>query len=260
MFVELREITPEMAKSMLDRNTKNRPISQLQVKSLAKEITEDRWKINGDTIRFNGNVLIDGQHRLLAVLKAGKPIKTLVVEGLESDVFQTIDIGKIRSQGDTLAVEGHSNSKELASMLSYVERYMTGQCLKKTTYTNAEILVLCAKYPDAKDYMANCHHGRGLVPRALLMACNYLFSKKDPEKAARFIRALIYGKDISDENAVYILRERLMRNALSKSKLTTTYIFALIIKAWNADRQGKRLKVLKFCEDGVGEESFPIVV
>lgn len=260
MFVELREITPEMAQVMLQRNTKNRPVNQSQLNRLTKEIIEDRWKVNGDAIRFNGKALVDGQHRLMAVIKAGKPIKTLVVEGLDSDVFQTIDIGKARSQGDTLAVEGHSNAKELAAMLSHIERYMTGRCLARTSYTNAEILALAAKYPDAKDYMTKCHHGRGLVPRSLLMACNYLFSKKDPEKAAWFIQALISGKDISDEHAVYVLRERLMRNALSKSKLSSPYVFALIIKAWNADRQGKKLKVLKFCEEGDSGEAFPIVV
>lgn len=259
MLVELRTITPEMAKAMLQKNTKNRPVRSSQVKRLAQEIIDGRWKVNGDTIRFEEDVLVDGQHRLLAIVKAGKAIETLVVEGLETNVFQTIDIGVKRSPGDTLAVEGCSNSKELATMLTLIERYMTGQCLSKKHYTNAEVLALHKKYPDAKDFMAKCHHGKKLITRSLLMACNYLFAKKDPEKAEWFIKSLVSGKDISDKDAVYLLRERLMRNALSKSKLSTPYVFALVIKAWNADRQGKKVKCLKFCEEGVSGESFPIV-
>ena len=106
MLVELRTITPDIAKEMLLKNTNNRPVSEKHVRRLAKEITEDRWQLNGDTIRFNGTRLVDGQHRLLAVVKSGKAIETLVVDGLESDVFKTIDIGKIRSNGDTLAADG----------------------------------------------------------------------------------------------------------------------------------------------------------
>src|SRR5215471_7565954 len=92
-------LSPERAAELLEHNSYNRPLSQPHVERIARQIRDGKWKFNGDTIKIstNGDVL-DGQHRLWAVLEAKKAIETVIVYGIERDAFATIDtIRKHRS-------------------------------------------------------------------------------------------------------------------------------------------------------------------
>jgi len=130
MNVKLTTVTPEWAEETLKKNIGNRPLNVQHVDKLAKEMTNGRWKVNGDTICLNGSRVIDGQHRLHAVVQSGITIETLVVEGLSSDVFDTKDVGKRRSAGDTLGVAGEKNACRLAAALILIDKYFTGRVEK----------------------------------------------------------------------------------------------------------------------------------
>ena len=84
-------MTPELAKAYLDLNTRNRSISQNHVRFLSREMQAGRWKLNGDTICLSKTRLIDGQHRLLAIIDSGMAFPMLVIEELEDEVFDTKD-------------------------------------------------------------------------------------------------------------------------------------------------------------------------
>ena len=111
-------IDPNKARVYLEGNDNNRPLSAKHVEYLAGEIRNDRWQMNGETIKFNGSRLLDGQHRLHAIIKAGRPITTVVARGLDSETFHTIDSGKKRSAADTLSVAGERSSTRIAAALS----------------------------------------------------------------------------------------------------------------------------------------------
>lgn len=72
----------------------------------ARQMREGLWHFNAETIKFdvNGN-LLDGQHRLMAIVKSGCAISCLVVRNLPSEVFSTIDRGTIRSYGDVFSIK-----------------------------------------------------------------------------------------------------------------------------------------------------------
>ena len=259
MKVTNKEITPAIARIMLERNTGNRLVNQEHVRTLTREMLLGRWKLNGDTICLNGDRLIDGQHRLLAVVASGVTIETLVVEGLPSDVFDTKDIGKKRTAADTLSVRGETQCRNLAAALVVVDRYMTGRVGKKQTYTNTEVEDLLNKHPEARRSIRLCKETKKLIPLSVLAGCHYLFAKKDEEFADFFVHQLISGAGIPAGEPVYVLRERLLQNSMAKARLSPDYIFAITIKAWNATRAGKQVRTLKFCEDGVSAEAFPVV-
>lgn len=258
MNMELKTITPQKAGEMLKRNNKNRTISKLHVKRLANEIRSGRWKVNGDTICLNGDVLIDGQHRLHAIIEAGMPIQSFVVDGLPSDVFDTKDTGKRRSHHDTLSVLGKKNTTRLASMLKIIDKYNTGKSNKTVYYSNGDIEELLKLYYDAEESLTNIKT-KGLMPPALLDACHYLFSKKDPQLADEFVSAIIKGVGLYEDSPWYRLRERLETNRWSRSKLDKTYIMALCIKSWNAARSGKKVKYLRWKQQGENGEAFPTI-
>lgn len=256
MKAELKTITPAIAMDLLEKNYGNRSLNKDHVERLAKEIKEGRWKINGDMIRIgNSGRILDGQHRLNAVIKSGRTIQTWMMEGLDDDIFDTIDVGKKRSGGDTLASLGEEHPFRLAAALALVDKYMTGRVLSYTLYSNGEIKELAEKYPLVRDAIVSKTNGKGILPPAVIDACNYLFSQKDPKAASEFIDRVLKGHGLEEWDPAYILRERLVMNTVSKSKLKRGYIFALCIKAWNAYRSGRKMRCLRVREN----EDFPIV-
>lgn len=259
MKVAMTTITPADAERMLKLNTGNRSVNRQHVAVLAREMTRGRWKVNGDTICMNGTRLIDGQHRLLAVVASGVTIQTLLVEGVDSDVFDTKDVGRRRSASDTLAVRGEVETKNLAAALIVVDRYMTGRMSQCVRYTNTEVEELLEKYPNVRGSICKTRETKRLVPKSVLTACHSLFAQKDSEAADQFVVDLIGGHSLTEGDPVYVLRERLMNNALAKAKLTAPYIMALMVKAWNHRRDDNTIRNLRFRQEGDKPETFPVV-
>lgn len=258
---ENRVITPQWAAQVLrTRNKRNRNICEKHVSKLVEDMKSGRWKENGDTISFDTNDnLLDGQHRLAAVSRSGMSVKMLVVTGLSPDVFDTKDIGRKRSPGDTLSVLGEENCSRLAAALATVDRYYTNCLRTKRLYTNIEIEELLRKYPGVRSSLQTTHNSRtSIVPPSILDACHYIFSRKDRELADEFVEKMMKGSGLTEDDPWYILRERLLRNKMSKAKLDKVYIMALCIKAWNYARTGRKVRAIKFKEDGT--EAFPVAV
>lgn len=234
-------------------------MNRLHVESLAKEMKCGRWKVNGDTICLNGSRLIDGQHRLAAVVASGVTIQSFVIEGLPSDVFDTKDVGKRRSGGDTLGVRGEQNAYRLAATLILIDKYMTGRADKSVAYSNTEIEELLEKYPEARESLQTSHSTKGLIAASVLDACHYLFSRKDSVLADEFVEKVLRGTGLEEGTPWYVLRERLMKNSISKAKLSKPYVMALCIKAWNHARAGTKVRFLRWREEGEKVEPFPVV-
>jgi hypothetical protein len=85
-------IGPERAEEYLAANRGNRNIVQAQVAAMARDITAGRWMFNAQPICFSrSGRLLNGQHRLSAVLEAGQPIEVMVMRGLPEEAFETYD-------------------------------------------------------------------------------------------------------------------------------------------------------------------------
>ncbi len=74
------DVTPELAASWLDGTEVDRPVQERHVEQLATEMTAGRWQLTHRGIAFDINKkLIDGRHRLLAVIRSGKTVPMLVI-------------------------------------------------------------------------------------------------------------------------------------------------------------------------------------
>lgn len=77
------EVTPEMAKAWLLKNPENRPFEEDRVREYADKMRRGEWKekIPGDSplIVMKEGELINGQHRLMAVVKYGKSVRMQVL-------------------------------------------------------------------------------------------------------------------------------------------------------------------------------------
>jgi hypothetical protein len=62
-------------------------------------------------------VVIDGQHRLAAIVESGAPIRAWVAENVPVEAFRYLDQGKPRDLADILTVKGYADAKSLASAM-----------------------------------------------------------------------------------------------------------------------------------------------
>ncbi len=125
---KLVEITPEIAASYLQCNSeRQRKISRNTVEKYANDLLNGRWRTNGGPIRFDwdGN-LIDGQHRLTAVVETGVSITEFVIWNLDPKAFETIDQGRVRSLGTVIG----AGTKE-ATIARAIVTYETTESVAK---------------------------------------------------------------------------------------------------------------------------------
>ena len=240
-------VTPAKAKIYLQNMAKNRPVSKSKLKRYISDIEEGRWNEWCGSIEFRkaDGKTMNGQHRLLAIIATGKSMNLLLVHGVPDDAFATMDTGKRRNGSDTLSVSGYKNTNLTAAAIAMVERYRTGKMEHVITFTNQEILDLAKKYNDiAPSVTYAASHKVRWLRASVVAAFHYLFSKRDPDAADAFFNKLISGQGLSNGDPAYILRERLIENMTAPIRLTEPAVRALLIKAWNAHYQGRRLRTL----------------
>ena len=97
-------ITPQIASDILRSNKSNRKIRPYWVAELARQMSGGFWREDTtETIKISasGN-LIDGQHRLMALISANVSLNFLVASELDQEIYAFIDQGFKRSAGDVL--------------------------------------------------------------------------------------------------------------------------------------------------------------
>lgn len=95
---EVVEVTPRTAAEWLTLNRRNRRARTLLVSKYAADMAAGQWRMAGEPIKFDtsGN-LLDGQHRLSAVMLSGATVTMLVVRGLPPESQAVMDSGSART-------------------------------------------------------------------------------------------------------------------------------------------------------------------
>lgn len=103
-------ITPDMAKAWLAKNMdNNRKINQYRVATYAREMAGGCWDLTHQGIAFDeAGQLVDGQHRLHAIIRANVPVDMMVTTGLkhERGEILNIDVGANRTGLNLLQISG----------------------------------------------------------------------------------------------------------------------------------------------------------
>jgi hypothetical protein len=115
-------LTPALASEILAFNNNNRRVKKERVAQYSASMKRGQWQYTGDAIRIGKDekgtdVLLDGQHRLLACVESRTSFETMVISGLPASVFMVIDRGVTRTNGDILRVAGFVDSTQLGSMV-----------------------------------------------------------------------------------------------------------------------------------------------
>lgn len=262
------QLTPQFANELINRNPRNRTVSPKNLADLARAITRGEWELNGEAIKMAvDGYMLDGQHRCHAVIKTGVTITTFLIEGLPASTQDTMDQGKPRSLGNFLTMRGIKNATRVAACTTRV--YAMQQFGLRTAFrggtasssTVRERLAWFDNNPWIEDVAAEAraiqsiaHYPGAAIVASLIVA----FSAIDQEDSDYFWDRVRDGVGLPANHPVLVLRASLKRLADdTKGERKEYYIAAITIKAWNAYREGREIKVLNFRPGGARPEAFP---
>lgn len=267
MKAEITEITPTQAKRMLSGNDHNRPTRRKLIEQYARDMEAGNWHVNGEAIVLNGRTLIDGQHRLMACVKAGVPFKSVVVKGVPLEATYTIDSGAKRTLSDVLKINGEKDAGSIAgAVLAGWKWDNTSMRHGMRGASNAEALAWLDANPEVREGINMVIRLRYNPLRARMSSMALVATKaiqaglRDEMQA--FVDGLATGLDLSSTDPIYHLRNMFINNATAHKKLHPVAVHARIIKAWNAYILGEPMTLLSHRnrKSAKGREEFPVMV
>lgn len=263
--VKAEKFTPAVAKDLLEKNNHgNRPISQKRVTMYAADMKRARWKPTGETIKFDTNgKLLDGQHRLRAVIESNSTIEMLVARNVPIESFKIIDTGKMRSQADVLAIDGvdHALAKTISSgailSVTYEKmgqpRFSTGYVNLTDLEKNGDLLsnVEVVNYVRAdqrfieeakfihENYAKTAPMSRGQLLFVLHQTRKVALNK---DRADLFVLDIIQGTMLSGHDPVMMLRNGLIQAKTSGRNMRIEVVMAGVVRAWNMRQANRSVK------------------
>lgn len=273
-------LTPELAKQLMMHNTpdRQRRMRPDHVEKAVRHIRAGTWSEVYDPYRFSwpevegereSALLLDGQHRLQAVIITGHAYETLMLFGCDPAEQAHMDQGAKRTFADLLRFHGYSNALNLSAVAHRVYAYVqtsaminTRTSLRMYPTPSPDDLLEFVRQHSARLYEAisissSVQRHVGGVSKSVLAAMAWVFLRVDRQDAEAFFDRLGTGEQLSAEDPIHVLRQRLLNATMRKEHLTADESAALLVKAWNAYRKGNRVRVLAWKPGGANPERFP---
>jgi hypothetical protein len=251
----LESIGPHEAATMLQANHSNRRMIANHVNRLAEEMLAGEWRVTGDTIKINGDRLLDGQHRLEAIVRSGVTIDTWVARGVDIDAFEMLDTGRSRAGGDVLSALGYQNvhaTSASARTIWFLERKIATLDGRVTNHAIVNTVKRHGSLPAFVAEVSRVHFARtGTVIAAL-----YWILLADSDKGDQFTDSFLHGQDLKLTSPIYVLRERVINDPILRATKTgRRRLVPMMFRAWDSWLTGKT--VGHFRATRVEEGDFP---
>lgn len=266
----IEDIDPNIASDLLENVGDNRKVSEVVVRRYSRQMKDGEWHLTGEPIIIDQQGrLADGQHRLWAVIESGATIKMSVVRGIEPKMFNYMNTGKSRSLSDILTINGYSNAAQTGVTANAIMRYLKHGDFhyfdSKSAPTPYQVVQFLDDNPGIVEDVrtASRIHKRLLIKGfgvSVIAPLYHVLRNVDEEDCAAFFDQLVQGLFTETGDPVYVLRERLMKNAGALRPMIRNEVCAITIKAWNAWRKGEKIKILHYKGGGSKPEPFPVPV
>lgn len=253
----VENITPPIAREYMRLNKpNNRKMSMSIVRGYRTDMLSYNFKLTGEPIQFDVNgVMVNGQHRMEAL--AGIPddefsVPMLVVRNVPEDAFRYMDNGLRRSASQVAQIENipyASTVSSVARILYIAENHGPAYIKGGKNPTRIQILDYVRNNFELLQRGAQIADGcRDLVMQSVTGACYCLFYKQSGPSAEEFFERLRTGVNLTETDAVYHLRQRLISNRARRGKLAQMDLMALFILAWKAFLNGRPMRKLYWKE------------
>ena len=263
VITKIETITPAMAMELLKKNHNNRPIQRRSVERFKQALTKGTYQLNGDTIRVDedGNVL-DGQNRLTACVECGVSFTTLVCRGLPRSVFSTIDVGVSRTLAHHLETAGIDDASTASKIIRLSVNLDQENPLSIYDMTGDQAVAWAkCRREELKDAVAAGRRLHGdckfLSPASWATMWMKLRSI-EKDRAGHFLDQVATGAGLESGSIRLVLR-RALESVYSKlgGQRDSMEKMAMVIKAWNHDREGTTVDRIRFQSRGVRAEKYP---
>lgn len=236
-------LDPQLAESWLARNKGNRNIRANKVAQYAHDMARGAWMMTGETIKFDTNGdLVDGQHRLMAVIEADATVRVAVQFGLDPEARHYVDTGAARTAQDALRMKGETSPAILGASarlgVLFERKLRTG-----APVSHADVFDYIEAHPELRDaasYAGGILHKVDLPPSIIAYA-RFRFAQVDSDAADDFFGKLANLNDLNADDPILRLAHRMRAANRNGEKISKTVLAVTLFRTWNTWRQGRTM-------------------
>jgi hypothetical protein len=241
--VSFEMITPAVARHWLNNNQGNRRLRSSTVDSYARDMRAGQWVTNHQGLAFNANdQLIDGQHRLHAIVAADTTVLLMVSRGWPVQetgkrvrTMDTVDVGAGRSLADLLHLQhGSENPRVVTASARIIVEIAARLKRGAGKMSMSTLLLVASEYAAGMKFMAaNVPRHKGLRVAAVLGVLVMAYEHA-PEQVTNFCRRLIDGVGLLEGSPALTLRNYLLSGGHKKETRinVNASIIALAVQCW----------------------------
>lgn len=261
MKLSVMNVTPEMAASWLDKNGRNRRISRYHVSRIADQIASGKWVLNGQTVSFDeAGRLLDGQHRLSAVVESGISVPMAVAVGVtDPEAFKTYDATSLKRGAHQIAqIMGVKDACRVSSCARTIIAYESSKDMD--AFAQSFMNSKGGPSPDdvaekSKEIEPEMQDAARMVSKSFLkstgapsvfLAILVILNRINPVDAATFCDKLRTGVVDHEKDPCLVLRDRLLSGRSGQhDRQWKVTMMGMVIKAFNAHQEGRGIGVLR---------------
>ena len=212
------QVNPALASTFLAESKGNRRVKPNTVDSYARDMANGDWLTNHQGIAFDeAGALIDGHHRLLAMVQAKATLTLLVSrgwpakpKGRKSTTMDTVDRGVVRSLADQLELQhGIKNSRNIVRLSTTIAAILVGT-IKVPKQSTGTVLRIAELYGPQFLWFSE-HSSRADGLRNVNLAGVVVMGMVQNEAATRkFYEQLVTGVNLAASSPVHHLRNYIL--------------------------------------------------
>jgi hypothetical protein len=260
-----QKLTADDARNLLEKNVwydresdgrTNRPISKLRVGQYASAMLRGEWRLTHQGIAFDlQGKLIDGQHRLLALVQAAETqpeieVEFQINEDVDTEVFDVVDTGNMRSGKDILALLGERDPLNLNAAVRHLYLFYNVPHFQwgRTRVTNHQIREMLSEHPTIRDEVVT---SKKLVPIGITGTAAavglYVCREVHAPGMEEFVDGLRHGAGLEKRDPRLTFRNFLIRSkSVGVRRYDTRTHLAMWIKTWNDFQAGRERDVIRW--------------
>jgi len=237
----IETISPTIAARYLQRNNGNRQLITAHVNALARDMRLGRWMLSPQPICFaEGGGLLNGQHRLKAVIEADVSIEIPVVRNLPDAASDTYDLHATRSTVAANLPAGFGDTALVNAMANLLwRREIAPASLTRAKASAEELREIIVAHPRLIELRTLARRAVELGRASVLGYSAYVIERENTELSKPFLDGLFGVGPAAVGSSVATLRRRLLRMRMNRANQDEQ--LSAILETWSLVRARGRL-------------------
>lgn len=250
----------------MGRDGRNRKIRWDDVDKYSRDMGAGNWRgRNGQTVKlaWDGTVP-DGQHRLMACIKADQPFETYVVFGVDPADQDTMDTGIPRKLHDQLHMRGEVQANNLAAIARWAWKWLRGARMRSgggvarpSELELIEFIDSDERLRAATTWAVHAYQQFRPVRVSVYGMAWLLFHGSDHLAAEVFLDGVVTGANLKPGHPALAFRNRMISARSDQQRLREHEQLGYLIMAWNAFKEDRALARLQPPKGGFTPKTFP---